>query len=122
MGRSRVWINGHETATHYGGYLPVVIDATGMLQPGADNVIAVMTDNSNDPTYPPGKPQEALDFTYFGGIYRDCWLVATGPVHITDPNLADVTAGGGVLVAFDNVGRQSADIRIRTPVQRRGEV
>ena len=116
MGRSRVWINGREAATHYGGYLPVVIDATDLLEPGARNVIAVMTDNSNDPTYPPGKPQEALDFAYFGGIYRDCWLVATNPVHVTDPNLAGVTAGGGVLVAFDNVSAKSADMKVQAHI------
>ena len=37
----------------------------------------------------PGKPQEGLDFSYFGGIYRDVYLISTGPVYITDPNEAN---------------------------------
>ena len=28
-----------------------------------------MADNSDDPSYPPGKAQDVLDFTYAGGIY-----------------------------------------------------
>ena len=55
MGKTRVWVNGELCATHYGGYLPIILDVTDKL--GEENVIAVCTDNSNDPLYPPGKPQ-----------------------------------------------------------------
>lgn len=91
MGKSRVFVNGKPATEHFGGYLPVIVDLTGMLKFGEDNVIAVMTDNSDDPSYPPGKPQDMLDFTYMGGIYRDCWLVSHGDVYVTDPNYEDVT-------------------------------
>lgn len=103
MGKSKVFVNGKLLTQHYGGYLPVVVDVTDALQWGTDNVIAVWTDNSNDPNYPPGKAQEVLDFTYFGGIYRDCWLVAHNPVHITDPNYEQTIAGGGLFIAYDKV-------------------
>ena len=87
MGKSKVFVNGKLLAEHFGGYLPVVVDITNALKWETDNIIAVWTDNSNDPGYPPGKAQDVLDYTYFGGIYRDCWLIAHNSVFITDPNL-----------------------------------
>lgn len=113
MGKSTVWVNGKELTTHFGGYLPVIADATEALQPGKDNVIAVRADNSDDPSYPPGKPQDMLDFAYFGGIYRDCWLIAHAPVHITDPNYEEVPAGGGLAVWFPEVGSRSAKVGLK---------
>lgn len=76
MGKSKVWINGQLVAEHFGGFLPIHIDMSRQVTAG-ENVIAVRTDNSDDPDYPPGKPQEHLDWTYFGGIYRDVWMIAT---------------------------------------------
>jgi beta-galactosidase len=34
-------------------------------------VIALRLDNSDNPDVPPGKPQNQLDFTYLGGLYRN---------------------------------------------------
>lgn len=112
MGKSKVWVNGQLVKEHFGGYLPVIADVTSCLKVGEDNVIAVWTDNSDDPAYPPGKTQETLDFTYFGGIYRDCWLIAHNPVFITDPNYENETAGGGLFVSFGTVGEEEAEVRL----------
>lgn len=117
MGKSRIFVNGREEKIHYGGYLPVVIDVTGKLHSDRDNVIAVLADNSNDPAYPPGKPQETLDFTYMGGIYRDCWLVSHNDVFVTDPNFENEPAGGGVLVDFGSVSDERAVATVRTHVR-----
>ncbi|MDE6500017.1 MAG: glycoside hydrolase family 2 protein, partial [Rikenella sp.] len=56
-----------------------------------------------------------LDYCYFGGIYRDVWLVATNRVHITDPNEADRVAGGGLFVATTRLSddRREADLAVR---------
>ena len=113
MGRSKVFVNGRLIKEYFGGYLPVVIDVTDALKWGEDNVIAVWADNSDDPSYPPGKAQDVLDFTYFGGIYRDCWLVAHNPVFITDPNFEDEVAGGGLFVAYDKVSDTSAEVLLK---------
>ena len=113
MGKSKVFVNGKMLATHYGGYLPVIVDVTDYLETERENVIAVWADNSNDPTYPPGKPQEMLDYTYFGGIYRDCWLVAHNEVYITDSNYEEVTAGGGLFVSFGKVSETMAEVRLQ---------
>lgn len=112
MGKSKVWVNGKLVKEHFGGFLPVIADVSEYLEFGRDNVITVWADNSDDPTYPPGKPQDMLDFAYFGGIYRDCWMVVHNTVFITDPNYEDVKAGGGLFVSFDGVSEKEAGIRL----------
>lgn len=117
MGKSKVWINGTFIKESVCGYLPLVIDVTRYLKKGDDNVITVWADNSDDPNYPPGKAQDVLDFTYFGGIYRDAWLYGTNSIFITDPNEEDKVAGGGILIAYEHVSEQSADILLKTDVK-----
>lgn len=113
MGKSKIYLNGHLMKEHFGGYLPAVVDISDFIHPSGINVLAVWTDNSDDPDYPPGKPQDLLDFTYFGGIYRDCWLIAHNEVYLSDPNYVDQTAGGGLFVAFEKVTEQHADILLK---------
>ena len=117
MGKSKIWINGHLVNEHFGGYLPVIADVTAYVDFGKDNVIAVCADNSDDPSYPPGKAQDVLDFTYSGGIYRDCWLIAHNDVYITDPNYENKVAGGGLFVAYNNVSEESADVLLDIQVR-----
>jgi beta-galactosidase len=115
MGKSKVWLNGRLLKEHFGGYLPVTADITNEVKfSGEQNILAVWADNSDDPAYPPGKPQKELDFTYFGGIYRDVWLYSTNPVHITDQNLSDKVAGGGVFVHYENLSDQQVDVVVST--------
>ena len=113
MGKSKVYVNGELVKEQFGGYLPVIIDVSSMLKWGQDNVIAVWADNSDDPIFPPGKPQKDLDFTYMGGIYRDVWLVTHNPVHITNPNYENITAGGGLMVSYDKVSKKSAEVNLK---------
>ena len=91
MGKSRVTLNGREVAAHFGGYLPIHVEVTGVLKKG-ENLLEVWCDNSDDPGFPPGKPQRQLDFAYFGGIYRDAYLIETADAYVTD------TDRGGVYV------------------------
>ena len=113
MGKSRIYLNGKLVKEHFGGYLPVVIDITNAIRWDAENLLSVWADNSNDPNYPPGKSQDVLDYTYMGGIYRDCWLVAHNNVYITDPNYEDITAGGGFFVFYNHVSEQEADVSLQ---------
>lgn len=112
MGKSEIWFNGERLLCHYGGFLPAIVDVTDRIRPEADNLLAVRADNNDDPSYPPGKAQDVLDFCYFGGIYRDCWLIAHNPVYITDPNYEDEEAGGGLFVSYNRVSERSADVRL----------
>ena len=117
MGKSKVFVNGKLLTEHFGGYLPVVLDVTDALDWNGDNVIAVWADNSDDPSYPPGKAQDVLDYTYFGGIYRDCWLIAHNNVFITDPNYENEIAGGGLFVSFGKVSDALAEVQLKIQVR-----
>ena len=117
MGKSRVWINGTLVNSHFGGFLPVISDITPYVSPDGENVVAVLADNSDDPSFPPGKAQDVLDYAYFGGIYRDCWLVAHNPVYITDPNYENETAGGGLFVSFGKISETRAGISLQLEVK-----
>lgn len=117
MGKAKVWINGTLVNEHYGGFLPVIANVTEYLNYEEDNVIAVWADNSNDPSYPPGKPQDMLDFTYSGGIYRDCWMIVHNNVFITDPNYENETAGGGLFVSFGHISQSQVEIRLDAHVR-----
>jgi beta-galactosidase len=89
MGKSRLTLNGRPVAEHVGGYLPIHVEVTGLIREG-ENLLEVWCDNSDDPSYPPGKPQRVLDFAYFGGIYRDAYLIETGEAYVTDTDRGGV--------------------------------
>lgn len=113
MGKSQIFVNGILLKEQFGGYLPIIVDISKHIKWGEPNIVAVRADNSNDPLYPPGKNQEQLDFTYMGGIYRDAWLVTHNTTYITDPNFEDIKAGGGLVIAFDKVSDESAQVLFR---------
>lgn len=115
MGKSQIYINGNLVKEHFGGYLPIIVNLTEAGVKAGDQVwIAVCTDNNDNPTFPPGKSQYAMDFCTYGGIYRDCWLVCTDNIHITDPNDANQVAGGGIFVSYSNISEKQADVHIKT--------
>ena len=120
MGKSKIWINGKLIAENFSGYLPIHLDITDFVNYGEDNLIAVRADNSNDPDYPPGKKQETLDFTYFGGIYRDVWLVTHNNTYITNPIAADKVAGGGIFIHYEDLSEDSARVLIDADIFNEG--
>jgi beta-galactosidase len=123
MGKSTVWVNGKKLAEHFGGYLPFAVDATAALNAdGRNNIVAVRADNSDDPSYPPGKPQDSLDFTYLGGIYRDVFLIRTADAHVTLPEMSKSVAGGGVFVGVKDVNGSDAELDVRTEVANEGKL
>lgn len=134
MGVTDVWVNGvhmhtkladhapaqegQEANTNYGGYLPFVIDISDVVTfDGSDNVITVLADNRDNGDVPPGKPQSQLDFTYFGGIYRNVWLQVMDPVHITNELYENIEAGGGVFVEYPEVSKERATVSVKTHVR-----
>lgn len=122
MGKQKVYLNGHLVKEHLGGYLPFNIDLTANgIQAGDSCLIAVMADNSDDKSYPPGKRQYTLDFSYHGGIYRDVWMIAKSDVSITDAVDAGKVAGGGVFIHYGRISEKKADILIDTEVRNNGK-
>jgi len=121
MGRAQVYVNGKSVLEHLGGYLPFSVDLTALgVKPGEACLIAVKVDNSDDNSYPPGKPQDKLDFCYHGGLYRDAWLILTDNIHLSDANAAGRVAGGGVFAHVENLTEKSAEVMIKTDVQNDG--
>ncbi len=115
MGKQTIYVNGQKVKEHEGGYLPITIPLTGSV--GDDLVVAIMADNSDDKTYPPGKKQAQLDFAYHGGIYRDVWLIAKNKVAITDALEENKAAGGGIFVHYANISEKSAEVFVNTEVR-----
>ena len=69
-----VLINGEVLGVHKGGYSTFRYDITDKAKEG-ENLIVVGADNTHyEDVYP-----LMADFTFYGGIYRDCHLVYTNP-------------------------------------------
>ena len=118
MGKQTIYLNGKKVKEHEGGYLPITISLSAFgLSAGDECVIAIMADNSDDKTYPPGKKQMTLDFAYHGGIYRDVWLIAKNKVAITDALEENKVAGGGIFVHYANISEKSAEVFVNTEVR-----
>ncbi|MBN2349582.1 MAG: DUF4982 domain-containing protein [Bacteroidales bacterium] len=115
MNVSEFWVNGKKVASHLGGYLPVVFDFTDVAKVGESNNILVKLDNTDNPVTGP-KPMRQLDFNMYGGLYRDVFLEIKNPLHISDPILANKTAGGGVFVSYPKVAKDEAIVKVLTHV------
>ena len=69
----KVKVNGQTAGEHIGGYTSFGFRITDLVIDG-NNRIQVEVSNKHNPAV---IPLEA-DFTFFGGIYRDVWLLTTG--------------------------------------------
>lgn len=117
MGKQEIYLNGKKIKEHLGGYLPFTLDLTAQgAKVGDSCLVAVKVDNSNDRSYPPGKPQYTLDFAYHGGIYRDVWMIGKAKVAITDLVESGTIGGGGVFVHCEDITSKSAVVCIKTEV------
>ena len=108
---AELFVNGTAVGTHVGGYTAFAFEITGQVRFDAPNVLAVRVDNAHDPDIPPLN----ADFTFFGGIYRDVWLIATDPVHV------DVLdhAAPGLYVDTPELSAERATVRVRGAVVNR---
>ncbi|RZJ31800.1 MAG: glycoside hydrolase family 2 protein [Flavobacterium sp.] len=112
MQEAEVFINGQKAATHTGGYLPFTVDISNLIHNG-QNTVGLKVTNSDNPEVPPGKPLKDLDFNYYGGIYRNVYLVKTSKLYITDAVAAGKKAGGGVFVDFDKITENASSGTIK---------
>ena len=99
-----LYVNGAHQGNHKGGFARFRFDVTDALKPGADNVIAVRVDNSDL-----GIPPASADFTLFGGLYRDVFLLVTDPVQIETMD----RASSGVFIDQQEVTADAAKITVR---------
>ena len=85
---AKVEVNGTEVVCHDGGYSTFRGEISSLLK--EENVIRVFVDNSpNDRVYP-----QKADFTFYGGIYRDVYMISVNKAHFD----LDYFGGNGFLV------------------------
>lgn len=99
-----IYINGKFIGEHKGGYTAFTFDITPYCYFGKENIIAVKADNTlND------VPPISGDFTIFGGMYRDVWLITTPKQHI---NLSD-SGSDGIFIQTKDVSENFANYIIK---------
>ncbi len=105
---TEVYVNGKKVGQHKGGYTAFTFDITDYLTVDDQqnlNIIAVKTDNRFNKNIPP----LSADFTFYGGIYRDVWLIAANPVHLT---MTD-HGSSGIFISTPEVTRNKAKVNIQ---------
>lgn len=108
---AEVTVNGQLLATHKGGYTAFVVDITEYVNLDQWNEVKIHVNNENV-----NIPPLSGDFTIFGGIYRDVWLIATDEVHISTTDYAS----SGVYVSTPQASREKADVQVRYSVDNDG--
>ena len=111
-----VFVDGVNVGGHVGGYQAFSVEVTEQLRnvpPGGHATVAVRVDNSHDNDIPP----LSADFTFYGGMYRNVWLLETEPVHL---DVLDY-ASPGVYVDTPEVSTRAAVVRVRSRVVNDGE-
>jgi beta-galactosidase len=100
---STVYLNGTELGTHKGGYSTFRYDITDVAIVGS-NELLVAADNKH---YEDVMPLIA-DFTFYGGIYRDTYLIYTTNIGF------DISHKGapGVYVSQTDISREKAVFRV----------
>ena len=103
MSNSQVWLNGHHLGGRPYGYIGFQLDLTPFLKFGDEpNVLAVrLTPEDRSSRWYPG-----------AGIYRNVWLVATGPVHV---------AHWGTYVTTPSVSGDQATVAVKTEIVNRSD-
>jgi len=102
MSNSTVWLNGHKLGGRPYGYSSFELELTPYLNFGQENVIAVRL-----------APEDRSSRWYPGaGIYRNVWLVTTGPVHVahwgTYVTAQDVLSVRATVVARSEIRNENA--------------
>lgn len=72
---AEVYLNGNKLCRHEGGYSTFRVNLTEHLED--ENILAVSVDNGKNRTVYPQK----ADFTFYGGIYRDVYLLTVPKQH-----------------------------------------
>lgn len=96
MQRVDAWLDGEPLDCKMGGFLPMRFEVSGL--DAGKHMLALKVNNSDMPDVPPGKPQGALDFCYFGGLYRNAWFYVADKVRFSYAVHEGKAASGGLYV------------------------
>ncbi len=103
---TEVFVNGKSAGTHVGGYTRFSFDITPLVKAGTKNLIAVKVNNRYNELIPP----LTADFTFFGGIYRDVFLIVTEKQHVSTTHYASE----GIYITTPSVNEKQARVEIKT--------
>lgn len=104
---AEVFINGKSVGTHAGSYLAFSFDITNQVHEGK-NILRVKLDNSHNPDIAP----LGGDFSVYGGLYRDVYLIAADGNHFDMDNYAT----NGVFITAPQVSAENATVNVRGKV------
>ncbi|KGO85285.1 hypothetical protein Q765_16820 [Flavobacterium rivuli WB 3.3-2 = DSM 21788] len=104
---AEVFINGKSVGTHAGSYLAFSFDITKQVHEGK-NILRVKLDNSHDPDIAP----LGGDFSVYGGLYRDVYLLVADANHFDMDNYAT----NGVFISTPQVSEDNATVNVKGKV------
>jgi beta-galactosidase len=101
---TEVYLNGAKIGSHIGGYTAFRFDLSSHLQFGEPNLLTVRVTNENNEDVPPLR----MDFTFYGGIYRNVSLIVADPVHFDLSN----NASDGVFTKINTISHEKAEVSL----------
>ncbi|ALJ05405.1 hypothetical protein APS56_09865 [Pseudalgibacter alginicilyticus] len=100
-----LYVNGQWVGQHKGGYTRFHFDVTSFLKYNQQNTFAVKVDNSYNEAIPP----LSADFTFFGGIYRDVFIMELNEVHFS----MDDHSSSGIYISTPEVSKELATVEVK---------
>lgn len=104
-----VYLNGEKVTEHLGGYTAFTADLTPFIQWNEENTLLVRVSNRMNKFIPP----LSMDFTFYGGIYRDVWLIREADQYF-DPGMV---AGPGVYLHTPAVSEEEATLEVEAQLK-----
>lgn len=102
---ANISVNGKEMGNHAGGYTAFTMDITDVIQ--KENEIEITVDNGRKDITP-----ISGDFTFWGGIYRDVWLISTAEQHFNMSNMGS----DAIFISTPAVSEKSGVLKVRSEV------
>lgn len=98
-------VNGKEVGSHVGGYTACIVDITEYIR--KENLIEITVDNGRKDITP-----ISADFTFWGGIYRDVWLISTPKQHFNMSNMGS----DGIFISTPVVNEKRGVLKVKCEV------
>ena len=102
-----IYVNSKFIQQHKGGYTAFTVEITDnvLLGKGNENILSVVVDNRFNKNIPP----LSADFNFYGGIYRNVWLIATNQIHFS---LSDY-GSKGIYISTPKVSESEASVQVK---------
>ena len=102
---ANIRVNGKEVGSHVGGYTACIVDITEYIR--KENLIEITVDNGRKDITP-----ISADFTFWGGIYRDLWLISTPKQHFNMSNMGS----DGIFISTPVVNEKRGVLKVKCEV------